>query len=304
MDLVTLPFQVKLRTRFRGVTERSGVLVKGPKGWAEFSPFPEYDDRMAHRWWRAAHEFATTALPAPIRDLIPVNTTVPAVSPEEANEMVLASGCSTAKVKVGEGDDEARVEAVRDALGPNGNIRLDVNGSWDAEQAIRSITRLSTYDIQYVEQPCERLDDLARVRKAVDVPIAADESIRLAEDPMTVQLGEAADIAILKVQPLGGVLACLAIAERLGLPVVVSSALETSVGIAMGARLAACLPELPYACGLGTVPLLERDVVAEPLTPIDGHIEVREVEVAPDLMDEPDDAEGLLARFDRAREAQ
>ncbi len=187
----------------------------------------------------------------------------------------------TAKVKVAEpgqtlADDEARVEAVRDALGPGGRVRVDANGAWTIQEAVAAIAALdrAAGGLEYVEQPCAGVEDLAAVRRAVGVPIAADESIRRAADPYRVRDLEAADVAVLKVQPLGGVRACLRIAEEIGLPVVVSSALETSVGIAAGVALAAALPELPYACGLATVQLLEDDVVTTPLLPVDGALPV------------------------------
>ena len=289
MSAVAPVYAIPLRTRFRGLTVREGVLVHGDAGWGEFSPFPEYDDREALAWWRAAREAADLGFPPAVRDRIPVNVTVAAVGPEEAAAAVRASGgCRTAKVKVAElgqnlADDLARVEAVRDALGPDGAIRIDANGAWPVETAIDAIRALdrAAGGLEYVEQPCATVEGLADVRRRVDVPIAADESIRRAEDPFRVVALDAADLAVLKVQPLGGVLACLRIAEEIGLPVVVSSALETSVGIAMGVALAAALPELPYACGLATVQLLAADVVAEPLLPVDGHLEVRAM--VPDL---------------------
>ena len=203
---------------------------------------------------------------------------MPACSPERAREIVLASsGCRTAKVKVAEpgqdpGEDEARLEAVRDALGPDGLVRIDANGGWSVEEAVRRIGVLerAAGGLEYVEQPVASVEDLALVRRACRVPIAADESIRRAADPYRVRDLEAADIAVLKVQPLGGVRACLRIAEDIGMPVVVSSAVESSIGIAAGVALAAALPELPHACGLATVQLLSDDVVAEPLLPVDG----------------------------------
>ncbi|MEO5877387.1 MAG: enolase C-terminal domain-like protein, partial [Streptosporangiaceae bacterium] len=177
-----------------------------------------------------------------------------------------------------EAEDEARVEAVRDAIG-GGRVRIDVNGGWDVDHAVKMIKRLDRFDLEYVEQPCATLAELARVRRLVDVPIAADESIRRAEDPFKVVAAEAADIAVLKVQPLGGVRNALRIAEAVGLPVVVSSALETSVGLAAGLALAAALPTLPYACGLATLSLLEGDVTDEGLVVADGTIAVRRPEV-------------------------
>ncbi|MCP9964311.1 o-succinylbenzoate synthase [Actinomadura madurae] len=269
-----------MRTRFRGVTRREGVLIQGPARLGEFSPFAEYGPAECARWLAAAREAACEGWPAPVRDRVPVNVTVPAVGPERAFEMVKESGCRTAKVKVaergqGEADDLARVEAVRAAIGPQGRVRIDVNGGWDVDRAARRIRALDRWELEYAEQPCATLEELARLRRLVDVPVAADESIRRAEDPLKVRAAGAADIAVLKVQPLGGVAAALRVAEACGLPVVVSSAVETSVGLAAGLALAAALPELPYACGLGTLALLEGDVVRDPLRPVAGEIEVR-----------------------------
>ncbi len=223
---------------------------------------------------------------------MPVNVTVPAVGPEQAHAIVLAGGCRTAKVKVAEpgqtlADDEARLEAVRDALGPSGAVRIDANGAWSLDEAVTAIKRLDVAagGLEYAEQPVASVEDLALVRRRVEVRIAADESIRRAADPYRVRDLEAADIAVLKVQPLGGVRACLRIAEDIGLPVVVSSALETSVGIAAGLALAAALPELPHACGLATVQLLTDDVVRSPLLPVDGELPVGVPDVDPAALD-------------------
>ncbi len=285
-------FAVAMRTRFRGITVREGILVRGPAGWAEFSPFLDYDDATCVSWLRAAREAAYDVWPTPVRDAIPVNCTIPAVGPEQAHAAVCRSaGCRTAKVKVAEpgqpeSDDLARVEAVRDALGPGGRIRVDANGGWDVDTAVRMITWLdkAAGGLEYAEQPCATVEELAQVRRRVDVPVAADESIRQAADPYRVVRHEAADIAVLKVQPLGGVLSALRIAEQIGLPVVVSSALETSIGIAAGVALAAALPELPYACGLATVSMLTADVVADPLVPVDGALPVVRPEPDPALL--------------------
>jgi O-succinylbenzoate synthase len=275
-----------MRTRFRGITVREGVLLRGTlpsggQGWGEWSPFLEYRPEVAEPWLRCAEEAAAGDWPTPVRSSIPVNVTVPAVGPERAHEIVAAGGCATAKVKVAEpgqslGDDLARVEAVRSALGPAGRVRVDANGGWTVDEAVAAVRQLdrSAGGLEYVEQPCATVEELAAVRRAVDVPVAADESIRRAADPYRVRDLEAADVAVLKVQPLGGVRACLRIAEDIGLPVVVSSALETSVGIAAGVALAAALPELPYACGLATVQLLADDVVSAPLLPVDGALPV------------------------------
>jgi len=276
-------YSIGLRTRFRGITVREGMLLRGPAGWGEYSPFLEY--RHTARWLRSALEAASCDWPEPVRDRIPVNVTVPAVEPAEAFRTVADSGgCRTAKVKVAQpgqtlADDEARVEAVRDALGPDGRIRVDANAAWSVDEAVRALRTLGRYGLEYAEQPCATLAELAQLRRRVDVPVAADESVRTADDPLAdagraADLG-AADVVVLKVQPLGGVRRALAVAEACRLPCVVSSALETSVGIAAGVALAATLPELPYACGLATVALLDRDVVADPLLPVDGFLPVR-----------------------------
>ena len=284
-------FSIPLSTRFRGITVREGVLLRGEAGWGEWSPFLEYDDATSRPWLACAREAADVGWPAPLRDVVPVNVTVPATDPERAHAIVLAGGCRTAKVKVAErgqtlADDLARVEAVRDALGPDGLVRVDANGAWDVDEAVRAITALdrAAGGLEYVEQPVMAVEDLAVVRRRVDVPVAADESIRRAEDPYRVRDLEAADIAVLKVQPLGGVRACLRIAEDIGLPVVVSSAVESSVGIAAGVALAAALPELHHACGLATVQLLTDDVAVAPLLPVDGMLPVGRPEVDDDAL--------------------
>ncbi|MET7277834.1 o-succinylbenzoate synthase [Kribbella sp. NPDC005582] len=282
-----ITYSIGLKNRFRGITVREGMLFEGPAGWAEWSPFLDYDDATSVSWLRAAHEAAYDGWPAPLRDVVPVNCTVPAVDPEKAAAIVRASGCHTAKVKVAEpgqtlADDMARVEAVRDAIG-NGQVRIDANGGWSVDEALRSLKELDRFTLEYVEQPCAAVEDLAAVRRRTDVLVAADESIRRAEDPLLVKKLEAADIAVLKVQPIGGVRACLEIAEQIGLPVVVSSALETSVGIAAGVALAAALPELPYACGLATVSMFTSEVTSEPLLPVDGFLKVKRVQ--PDQLD-------------------
>ena len=300
----TTVFSVPLRNRFRGLTVREGVLLQGEAGWGEFSPFWDYDDAESLAWWRAAREAAETGWPDAVRSSIPVNVTVPAVGPELAERIVTESGCRTAKVKVAEpgqspSDDLERVAAVRRALGSRGLIRIDANGAWDVPTAIDRIRRLerAARGLEYVEQPCLTVAELAAVRRAVDVPIAADESIRRSEDPLEVVRAEAADIVVLKVQPLGGVRASLELAERLALPVVVSSALESSIGLAAGLALAAALPELRYACGLATAALLERDLVSEPLLPIGGEIAVRRLAPEPRLLAAALPDEGVVAAW-------
>ena len=279
-------YAIPMRTRFRGITLREGALIQGPAGWGEFSPFPGYGPRECARWLACAVEAATVGWPAPLRDTIGVNVTVPAVGPSQAHALVAGSGCRTAKVKVaqqgqGDADDIARVEAVRDALGPAGRIRVDVNGAWDVDHARRMLAALAPFGLEYAEQPCATLDELAALRRLVDVPLAADESIRRAEDPLRVRAAGAADIVVLKAAPLGGVRAALEIAAACGLPVVVSSAVESSVGLAAGAALAAALPDLPYDCGLATMSLLTGDVTADPLAASGGMLPVRRPTVDP-----------------------
>lgn len=287
-------YQIPLRTRFRGITVREGVVLSGDAGWGEFSPFLDYDGDEIRPWLAAAREAADQGFPAAVRDTIPVNCTVPAVDPETAHRIARESGCSTAKIKVAEpgqslADDLARVEAVRDALGPDGKIRIDANGGWELDPALQNLRQLGRFGLEYAEQPVLPVEDLAALRmqlarRGIDVPIAADESIRRSGDPERVKALEAADVAVLKVQPLGGVRRCLQLADDLGMPVVVSSALETSIGIRMGIALAAALPELPHACGLNTLRLFTDDVLAEPLIAVDGMLPVGEVAVDPARM--------------------
>lgn len=310
-------FAIGMPVRFRGIGRREGVLLRGEAGWGEFSPFLDYDDAECVPWLACALEAARDGWPDPVRDRVPVNATVPAVGPEQAAAIVRASGASTAKVKVAErgqdlADDVARVEAVRDALGPSGRVRVDANGGWSVDEAVAAIRALDAVgSLEYVEQPCAEVEELALVRRRVDVPVAADESIRRAADPYRVRELEAADVAVLKVQPLGGVRACLRVAEEIGLPVVVSSAVESSVGLAAGVALAAALPELPYACGLGTTSLLDGDVTRHPLVPVAGWLPVRRVDVDEDaLADVAADADTAAAwrerldRVDALRRAQ
>jgi O-succinylbenzoate synthase len=276
-------YAIGLTTRFRGITTREGVLVPGPAGWGEFCPFVEYDDAEAAPWLAAALEAAHEGWPAPVRDRVPVNCIVPAVDPDRAHAIVVASGCTTAKVKVADASgslpaDLDRVRAVRDALGAGGAVRVDANAAWDVGTAVAAIRALdrAAGGLQYVEQPCATLEELAAVRRRVDVRVAADESIRRAEDPLRVAVAEAADVAVLKCAPLGGVRRALAVADSCGLPCVVSSALQTSVGLAAELALAAALPKLEFACGLGTAALLRADVV-EPtaaLVPREGWLPV------------------------------
>lgn len=286
-------FTIPMPTRFRGVTVREGVLWQGPAGWTEWNPFWDYADAEALPWLDAADDAANLDWPTPVRTRIPVNCTVPAIGPDAARAVVTAGhGCRTAKVKVAESgqtldEDVARVAAVRDALGAGGRVRVDANGGWTLVQARTALKELAAFDLEYVEQPCRTVAELGAVRSWGLAPVAADESIRRARDPLAVARAGAADIAVLKVSPLGGVRACLDIAERAGLPVVVSSAVDTSVGLAAGLALAAALPDLPYACGLGTRALLGADVVDGRSSgwPVNGELGVGRRQVDPDAFE-------------------
>lgn len=293
-----------MRTRFRGITAREGVLLAGPHGWGEFCPFLDYSDAECVPWLACAEEAADVGWPEPRRDRVPVNCTVPVVSPERAHGIVASSGCTTAKVKVADPgtsltSDLERVAAVRDALGPGGAVRVDANMAWDVDFAVTAIGELdrAAGGLEYVEQPCRTIGELAAVRRRVDVRIAADESIRRAEDPLTVAVAGAADIAVLKVAPLGGVRRALRVAQVCGLPCVISSAVETSVGMAAGLALAAALPELDFACGLGTLPLLTGDVTADSLCPVDGWLPVPRTAPLPDRFAEFAADEETTARW-------
>jgi O-succinylbenzoate synthase len=284
-------YAIPIRARFRGIAVREGMLIEGPAGWGEFCPFADYDDHESASWLATTIEQCTLGWPEPVRDRIPINCTIPVVGPERARDIAARSGCRTAKVKVADHpeslpEDLARVEAVRDALGPGGAIRVDANGVWDINTAVSHIRQLdkAAGGLEYVEQPCRTIEELVAVRRQVDVRIAADESIRRAEDPLRVAIAGAADVAVIKCTPLGGVRRSLQVAEAAGLPCVVSSALETSVGLAAQLALAGALPELDFACGLGTLSLMEGDVVAGTgsLRPVDGYLPVPRTPPAPD----------------------
>lgn len=284
------PVRIPMRQRFRRVDHREAVLVRGPQGWGEFSPFPDYPPEVTTRWLAAALELACGELPDPVRTEIPVNVTVPAIDSETAVALVKESGASTAKVKIGdredsEAEDIDRVAAVRETLGPEGHLRVDVNASWDLETAIARIERLDEFGLQYVEQPVATLEDMKALRARVTVPLAADELVRQSPHPLQVIEEGAADVLILKVQPMGGVSRVLDLANRSTIPVVISSALETSVGMYGGLLAASLVKELPYACGLGTVSLIEGDPTLEPLVPMDGLLTVRRPEPDPDLLE-------------------
>lgn len=309
---MTSVYAIPLHNRFRGITVREGVLLRGAAGWGEFCPFADYSDAESAPWLAAAVEASEVGWPEPVRDRVEVNTTVPVVSPERAYELVAASGCRTAKVKVADTrsslvDDCDRVAAVRSALGPAGAIRVDANTAWDVDTAVKSIRELdrAAGGLEYVEQPCPSIEELAAVRRQVDVRIAADESIRRAEDPLKVAVAGAADVAVIKVAPLGGVRRALEVAEASGLPCVVSSAVETSVGLAAGLALAGALPALDFACGLGTRSLLTGDVASAELSPVDGWLPVLRTAPEPDrrasVAAPPEVAAGWLDRLERVR---
>jgi len=275
LHVVALP----MRVRFRGITVREVALIDGPAGWGEFGAFLEYEVAEAAHWLASAIESAYgTGLPA-LRDRIRINATVPAVPAAQVPEVLARfPGVTTAKVKVAEpgqtlADDVARVNAVRAQIP---TVRVDANGGWTVEQAVAAAAALTADGpLEYLEQPCATVAELAAVRARTDVPVAADESIRKAADPLAVVRARAADIAVLKVAPLGGVRALLDIAAQIDVPVVISSALDSAVGIAAGLAAAAALPRLEYACGLGTGGLFVEDVAD--ITVVDGSIAVADV---------------------------
>lgn len=272
LHVVALP----MRVPFRGITTREVALIDGPAGWGEFGAFLEYDAPEAARWLAAGIESAYRGWPSAVRDRIPVNATVPAVPAARVPEVLARfPGATTAKVKVAEpgqrlADDVARVEAVR-ALVPT--VRVDANGGWSVEEAVAAAAALTAGGpLEYLEQPCATVAELAEVRRRTTVKVAADESIRKAADPLAVVRAGAADIAVVKVAPLGGVRALLDIAGQIDVPVVVSSALDSAVGIAAGLAAAAALPRLEHACGLGTGGLFIEDVADR--TPVGGWLPV------------------------------
>lgn len=292
---------IPTRTRFRGLTLREAMLIRGDARWTEFSPFPEYDDTEAAVWLRAALEYgwATSAdLPFLHRNHVVVNATLPAVGVDEIPALLARfRGCTTVKIKVAErgqtlADDIARVRRTRELMGDDALIRVDANGGWSVAEAVEAIRQLAAFDIDYVEQPCASVEALGEVRDTLrlggpHVRIAADESVRKASDPLAVARAHAADLLVVKAQPLGGISRAASLIAEAGLPVVISSALDTSVGISMGARLAASLPEelLDGACGLATVELLSGDVTHDSLVPEGGEIPVGDVEVDDGLID-------------------
>lgn len=272
-----------LVNEFRGITLREVALVKGAQGWGEFGPFLEYDDHESSRWLLAAIEASQIGWPIPLRRKIPVNATIPALSPSEAIEVFDSfSGCKSAKVKVGQHgqslkDDIDRLRALKEHAPSSTRFRIDVNGAWSVTEAlvaIEAVYEVLGESLEYVEQPCATVGELVTLRARISpILIAADESIRKADDPLRVAAAGAADIAIVKVAPLGGVAAALRISAAAGLPTVVSSALDSGVGIRAGLALAATLPNLPYACGLATTSLLSEDLYR--FAPVNGEIEIQ-----------------------------
>ncbi|WP_196822985.1 o-succinylbenzoate synthase [Arthrobacter sp. CAN_A6] len=285
---------IPMRVKFRGLMVREALLFEGPSGWGEFGPFPEYDDAEASSWLRSGVEAAWRGFPEPERRRIPVNATVPAL-PASRVEAILArfGAVGAVKVKVAErgqtlADDVARVAEVRRLL-PNAALRVDANGGWSEEEAVTALTALAEFTLEYAEQPVPDIAGLRRVRnelrrRQLPVLIAADESVRREQDPLRVAREDAADLLVIKAAPLGGVRRAVEIVALAGLPVVVSSALDTSVGIRAGIALAAALPELPYACGLATVSLMDGDVTERPMVPENGALAVRPVEVSGELL--------------------
>jgi O-succinylbenzoate synthase len=280
-------FAIPITDPAGGLTVREGMLLEGPQGWGEFSPLPN-DDALV-RWLTAATEPGTVGWPDPVRGRVPIAVTVPAVEAARAHEIAAASGCRAATVEVASAalpEDVERVQAVRDGLGPGGVLRCDAKGRWDPDTAVASIAALdrAAGGLEFVAQPCRTTEELAQVRRRVEVPIAAGESIRHADDPIGLRLGEAADIAVLASGPLGGARRALRVAESCGLPCVVSSTLESTIGLAAGLALAGALPELTYACDLGTRGLLAGDLVADSrsLRPVDGYLPVAPMPPAPE----------------------
>ena len=268
MQVVALP----LKSKFRGITVREVALFQGPAGWGEFAPFLEYDDRESSTWLLSAIDAATNPTPMAHRGFIKVNATLPALNSAKEIEELLQSfaGCDTVKIKVGEnlGEDIVRVARVR-ALLPKAKLRLDVNGGWSVEQALINLYEIyeEVGPLEYVEQPCATLEELRELKAklVIDFKITGDEVIRKAKDPFTIDLQGAVDILMLKVAPLGGITRAREIGAHHKLPMLVSSALDSAVGISYGLQLAASLPSLDYACGLATGQLLSADIAELPL---------------------------------------
>lgn len=261
-------FRLALRVPFRGLRQRRGCLIRGSAGWGEFAPFDDYPPQADARWLACAREQAEQLWPPTVRTDVAVNAIIPAVAPAAAAQMASASGCATIKVKVGDPEGFARVAAIREACA-DVRIRVDVNGGWTLAQAISELRMMQPLGLEYVEQPVRSFEDMGRLRSAVDVPLAADELIRV--DRRFTDVRTVADVAVLKVPTLGGVAATLEVAATIGLPVVISSAMDSSMGLAAGLAAACALPDEPLACGLGTSRLLAADTT-EPLVPRHGRM--------------------------------
>jgi len=280
LRVIALP----MKTNFRGISVREVALIKGSHGWGEFSPFLEYDDDEAAPWLASAIEAATTPKPKLYRSSVAINGTIPALNDPEALKAIVNSfsGANTFKIKVGNNlvEDLARVNAIRQ-LRPNAKVRIDVNGLWSVEQAEEFLS--SVGEVEYVEQPCATLEELRELKARTSVKIVGDEILRKASNPFEIDLSGAIDFLMLKVQPLGGIKRAHALAEHHKLPIVVSSALESAVGINYGLMLAASFEEMKFDCGLGTGSLLAADVAHLPI--VDGKIEISEFEPQIDGLD-------------------
>jgi O-succinylbenzoate synthase len=262
------PYRLQLRTSFRGLTFRRGCLVSGIHGWGEFAPFEDYDVAADARWLECALEQADGRWPHPVREAVEVNAIIPEVGPDEAARMAVESGCRTIKIKVGDQGGGPRVAAVRAAL-PDVALRVDVNAGWTVDRAEMELAALEPLTIEYAEQPVRTFDEMVELRRRTTVPLAADELIRI--DRRFDDVARAADVAVLKVPTLGGVARTVQIAQRVGVPVVISSALDSSIGLAAGLAAACCLPQPPLACGLGTGALFAEDTT-ESLRPSGGRL--------------------------------
>lgn len=298
-----LVYSLPLVNRFRRIIVREGVLLRSGNRWGEFAPFWDYGPHESKRWLWSAVNALTEPLPDPLRECVPVNVTVPVVSPRRATEIVEQSGgCRTAKVKVADrgtelADDVERIKAVRAALenqfGGNYRIRVDANGAWNLAEAKEAIAALdeAAGGLEYVEQPCKSARELLELRGATSVPIAVDELIRRSPDPLADLPAGCADVMVVKIQPLGGVSAVIDLAKKAnerGMEVVVSSAVDSAIGIGLGVRAGAAMTRLPHACGLATSQLLKSDVSRQPWKVHAGQLEVREVEINTDLISTPD----------------
>ena len=279
-----VPFSIALLHPVMGVTTRTGYLIEGPAGWGECSPLPSWSDAEREAAERSALEAATLPFPAVLRDRVAVNAMVPRVAPDVAAALALSSGCHTIKIKVGDEHSADRVAAVRSACGPSVKIRLDANGAWDPDTAMRELAVLARYDIELVEDPVASLEELAALRGRIGMPVAAESSIRTTADAQRLHQLEAADAIVLKPQRIGGVREALRAADASHVPAIASSALETSVGLAVVVALAAALPDAPYAHGAGTATLLESDVVDDRLVPVEGWLAPRRPSVNTHLL--------------------